>query len=153
MAWRKPKYVSRASSTASSTAARSEARLIRSESHWSPRSSERWPSRARASSGRGEASPQRKPSTFSTRSTANTSAALSLKMPLMPVWEAIAWMRRAMASKSGPAVSERRKRRRRRKASNVTGSQTSTAARGLASRLRVVLLKNWRLRATWRSST
>jgi len=66
--------------------------------------------------------PQRKPSTLSTRSTSNTSAALSLKMPLIPVWEAIAWMRRAMVSKRAPVVSERRKRRRRRKASKVTGS-------------------------------
>lgn len=70
----------------------------------------------------------------------------------MPVCEAMASMRSFIDSNSGPDRSERKNFSRNRYACIVNGSSVSTLACGFSSRLRLVLLKNWREIATWRSS-
>jgi hypothetical protein len=155
MPWWKPNTSSSATSASDRRPARSTALLMRCETICSPASSDIASSPAPGPSE--SISPStasiRKPSTSSTDSTSNRSADSSRNTPLMPVCDAMAWMRIDMLSNSGPEVSARTKRRCRRYASKLTGSRTCTQARGFSSRFCRVLLKNWQLSATWVGST
>ena len=64
-------------------------------------------SAAGRSAGGGASGGSRCPLTANTSSTSKMSDASSRKIPCMPVWEAIASMRAAIDSNSGPAVSDR----------------------------------------------
>ena len=81
------------------------------------------------------------------------SAAISLKIPLRPVYEAIASIRNAIRSNTGPDVSDRTSRRRSAQLCEVSGSITRTSACGFSAMLRRLLLKNWNDSATCVLST
>ena len=81
------------------------------------------------------------------------SAASSLKMPLRPEYDAMASMRSAMRSNSGPDVSDRTSRSRSAQPCAVSGSITRTSACGFSAMLRRLLLKNWNDSATCVRST
>ena len=69
-------------------------------------------------------------------------------MPFRPQYEAIASIRSAIRSNSGPDVSERTKRNRSSHPWPVSGSGTMTSAFGFSAMLRRLLLKNWNESAT-----
>ena len=81
------------------------------------------------------------------------SAARSLKMPDMPVAEAIASICISIASKIGPSVSERWNSSCSTQLACPRRSDTQTHARGFSRTLRIVLLKNWNESAACVSST
>ena len=81
------------------------------------------------------------------------SAARSLKMPDMPVADAIASICMSIASKIGPSVSERSNSRSSAQSACPTKSVTPTQARGFSRTFLMVLLKNWKESATCVSST
>lgn len=81
------------------------------------------------------------------------SAAFSLKIPLSPVYDAIASMRKYMRSKIGPDSSERSNFRRIAHPCWVSGSTTRIKACGFSAMLRRLLLKNWNDNAMCAGST
>ena len=81
------------------------------------------------------------------------SAARSLKMPDMPVADAIASICMSMASKIGPSVSERSNSSSSAQSAWPAKSVRPTQARGFSRTFLIVLLKNWNDSATCVSST
>ena len=81
------------------------------------------------------------------------SAARSLKMPDIPVADAIASICMSMASKIGPSVSERTYSSSSAQSVCAARSEMPTQARGFSRMFLMVLLKNWNDNAAWVSST